>query len=632
MSRRERIYIPGLPQLIQLKGHNNEQLFIDDEDYQSFFNCLDNALKQYSCQLHAYTLLSHKLLLLLTPQSKESLSRLIQHIGRSYVPYYNHKYHRSGSLWEGRYNSCPIEPGAYLLLAQQFVDTYEKLQPEGQRGNSAWCSYGHNIGESELARITPHAEYLKLGDTARQQAASYRRFIQASLSLATQARIQSCLNQNCVLGTPKYCQQVETLVHRYVRPRHCGRPRKHYHNQVSDWVWLENQASRLLQRYSYQEIRLPLLEKWAETRSENAFAFRNEHLLDLDNHFICNHQALLRGDGTMGSLRAIAQHQHLQATSRLWYLGTMFRATNENNIEQYQQVGVEAFGYPHIDIELEHIMLQYDFFQSLQLKPHVELKINTLADGEAFTRFRDALRQYYQPFTALFNDLWLSWLRHTPEKLLQEPDTLLEILQAKAPKREEFISTAARQRFESLTHALSQVGIPFIVDADLYPANDYCHTIFEWHAEKLENDTLLCRGGRYDANAGRQLGKPVFACGFAFMLDPIMRLLQLTHENMLKQRLIDVVIIPRNAVAKDYALSVGRILRTAFPQLSIANDFSHMQIKTCKKNAIRQGCRFILVVPEKTSEQIELFDKEIDQYREGNMNAMIGILSHSLNA
>ncbi|MGF6192306.1 histidyl-tRNA synthetase [Serratia sp. 509] len=630
MSRRERIYIPGLPQLIQLKGHNNERLFIDHEDFQSFLNFLDSALTQYSCQLHAYTLLPNKLLLLLTPPSKESLSRLIQHVGRSYVPYYNNKYHRSGSLWEGRYNSCPIEPGAYLLLTQQFVDTYEKLQTDGYNGNPVWSSYAHHIGEAELDRITPHAEYLKLGDTAAQQATSYRRFIQALLSPAIQARIQNCLNQNCVLGTPKYCQQVEALVHRHVRPRHCGRPRKHYHNQVSDWVWLENQASRLLQRYSYQEIRLPLLEKWGEEHPENAFAFRHDRTLD--NDFICNHQALLRGDGTMGSLRAIAQHQHLQATSRLWYLGTMFRANSETHIEQYQQVGVEAFGYQHIDIELEHIMLQYDFFQSLQLKHHVELKINTLASGEEFTRFREALREYYQPFTTLFNGEWVNWLQHTPERLLQGTDPLLKCLQVKAPKREEFVSLATRQRFESLIQALNQVGIPFIVDADLYPANDYCHTIFEWHAEKLENDTLLCRGGRYDANASRQLGKPVFACGFAFMLDPIMRLLQLTQENMLKQRLVDVVIIPRNAVAKDYALSVGRTLRTAFPQLSITNDFSHMQIKTCKKNALRQGCRFILVVPEETGEQIELFDKEVDQYRQGNMNTMIGILSHSLNA
>lgn len=629
MSRRERLYIPGLPQLIQLKGHNHERLFINDEDYLSFLNCMDYALRQYPCQLHAYTLLPQKLLLLLTPESKEALSRLIQHIGRSYVPYYNHKYHRSGSLWEGRFNSSLIESGAYFLLAQQFTDTYAKLH-EGLGANPAWSSYGHNTGEIELTRITPHNEYLQLGDSVQQQAARYRRFIQAPLSPAVQSRIQNCLDQNCVLGTLKYCQQVEALIHRHVRPRERGRPRKHYHNHVADWVWLENQASRLIQRYSYQEIRLPLLEKWVDGDTQSAFP--SDHRLG--NHFLGNHQALLRGEGTMGSLRAIAQHQHLQATSRLWYIGTMFRASAEEkyHIEQYQQVGVEAFGYQHIDIELEQIMMQYDFFQSLRLRPHVELKINTLGSSVEFSRFREALRQYYQPFTPLFNAIWLRWLQYMPEKLLQGTDALLKILQAKAPKRDEFLSPASRQRFESLTQALSRMAIPFTVDTELYPANDYCQTLIEWHSEKLEIDTLLCRGGRYDASASQQLGKPVLACGFAFMLDPIMRLLKLTHGHMLKQRLVDVVIIPRSAVAKDYALTIGCTLRKAFPQLSIANDFSYMQIKTCKKNAIRQGCRFILTVPAAASEQIEIFDKEAEQCREGNMNTLIGILSHSLNS
>lgn len=608
-------------------------MFLDDADYQSFLNCLDNALNSYSCELHAYVLLPNSILLLLTPKSKEDLSRFIQHIGRSYVPYYNSRYGRSGALWEGRYNSCLVEPGAYLLLAQQYVDTYERTHNEpGRIMNLAWCSYSHNIGECEISRITPHTEYLQLGDTVQQRTLQYRRFIQAPLSPAIQERIQVCLSQNCVLGTPKFYQKLEALIHRHVRPRQCGRPRKHYHNQVADWVWLENQAMRLLQRYSYQEIRLPLLETMATEAAENVFTFTHEHVVSSDFH--CKQQALLRGDGTMGSLRAIAKYQDLQTTGRLWYLGTMFRRTNKliKDIEQYQQLGVEAFGYQHVDIELEQIMLQYDFFQSLQLTSHVELKLNTVATAEEFARFRTALRTYYQPFTAVFDGLWLDWLKYTPEKLQQIMDPLLEKLQANAPRRGDFISEASRQRFELLTDLLSQIGIPFIVDAELYPANDYCHTLFEWHSDKLEHETLLCRGGRYDTRASNQLGKQIFACGFAFMLDPIMRLLQLTHGNMLKPRLIDVIIIPRTPCAKSYALRVGQTLRDAFPQLSIANDFSRMHINTCKKNAIRQGCRFILITPQKANEQIEIFDKEVEQHWESDMNATIGILSRSLNA
>ena len=33
----------------------------------------------------------------------------------------------------------------------------------------------------------------------------------------------------------------------------------------------------------------------------------------------------------------------------------------KQDFEQYHQIGVEAFGYDNIDIELEHILMQYDF-------------------------------------------------------------------------------------------------------------------------------------------------------------------------------------------------------------------------------------------------------------------------------
>jgi len=91
MSRKERVYIPGLPQLIQLKGHNHDVIFIDEQDCHVFLNSLDKALSLYSCELHAYSLHAKQFFLLLTPQTKNDLSRLIQHVGRSYVSYFNKK-------------------------------------------------------------------------------------------------------------------------------------------------------------------------------------------------------------------------------------------------------------------------------------------------------------------------------------------------------------------------------------------------------------------------------------------------------------------------------------------------------------------------------------------------------------
>lgn len=46
---------------------------------------------------------------LVTPARKDALPRFMQHIGRRYVQYFNFRYRRSGTLWEGRYKASLVD-------------------------------------------------------------------------------------------------------------------------------------------------------------------------------------------------------------------------------------------------------------------------------------------------------------------------------------------------------------------------------------------------------------------------------------------------------------------------------------------------------------------------------------------
>lgn len=623
MPRKGRLYIQGLPQLIQLVGHNHVSVFVDEEDYRVFLQCVDKALSLYHCELHAYTLLPHELFFLLTPASKNDLSRFIQHIGRSYVHYYNQKYQRTGTLWESRYRSGLIEPTAYLLLTQQFIETYTKIS---KQSGISWSSYAHSVGREHQDRITPHAEYLSLGESPQQRAMQYSYFLQTPFSLTLYERMMACLQQNCVLGTQQFCQEMEAIVQRSVRPRKIGRPRKYFYNKVADWVWLEHHASKFLQRYCYNEIRLPLLE---QTKLLDASYELISDEVDDSNHY----KSLLRNEGTVGTLRAVSENLSLQNTSKLWYLGAMFRKLElDDYVEQYHQLGVEAFGYEDIDIELEQFMLQSDIFKALQLTSNVELRINTVGTREEFNQFRQALRDYYQPFISFFEkEHWKEWLRDTPEKLLNAQSFVFSALKEKAPSLISYLSNTSLNRFERLIIALRQLNIPFTLDPFLYPANSYCHTIFEWHSDKLAGESLVCRGGRYDDSASDLLRKPMFAYGFAFMFEPLMSLIKMTHEHLLEQRLTYLVVIPKSSLDHHFAFHIGQILRSAFPQISITNDYSYMKLSMCEQNARKLGCRFIALVSANEQELIELIDLEKGTTKEVNSNKMINTISSSLN-
>ncbi len=52
--------------------------------------------------IHAYVLMTNHVDLLVTPTLRGQVARLMQSLGRRYVRYINARYHRAGTLWQGR--------------------------------------------------------------------------------------------------------------------------------------------------------------------------------------------------------------------------------------------------------------------------------------------------------------------------------------------------------------------------------------------------------------------------------------------------------------------------------------------------------------------------------------------------
>ena len=55
-----------------------------------------------------------------------SVTRIISpphaYLGRHYVLYINHKYGRSGTLWEGRYKASLVQEEDYLLACYRYIE------------------------------------------------------------------------------------------------------------------------------------------------------------------------------------------------------------------------------------------------------------------------------------------------------------------------------------------------------------------------------------------------------------------------------------------------------------------------------------------------------------------------------
>jgi len=85
MSRHPRFVLPGQPQHVIVRGNNRDVIFVSDDDYLFYLEKLAAACVRFECELHAYVLMTNHVHLLMTPQSKDGIGKVMQSLGRYYV-------------------------------------------------------------------------------------------------------------------------------------------------------------------------------------------------------------------------------------------------------------------------------------------------------------------------------------------------------------------------------------------------------------------------------------------------------------------------------------------------------------------------------------------------------------------
>ncbi len=228
MPRQPRYVVPGQPQHIIIRGNNRYPVFYADADYHFFLEKLQSAIDKHDCAIHAYVLMTNHVHLLMTPQTEIGISKAIQMLGRYYVQYFNFTYQRTGTLWEGRYKATLIDSENYLLICYRYIEL-NPVRAEGMAGHPAeypWSSYRCNaLGKTDLV-VTPHPQYMRLGETPPERQAAYRALFLAHISNKTLDEIREATNKSWVLGSAHFKDTIATEIARPVRPKSRGGDRR----------------------------------------------------------------------------------------------------------------------------------------------------------------------------------------------------------------------------------------------------------------------------------------------------------------------------------------------------------------------------------------------------------------------
>jgi putative transposase len=154
---------------------NRVACFRSDADYLVYLSHLRQLSAKYDCAVHAYCLMTNHVHLLLSPGTQDSCTALMRDIGRRYVPYFNRRHERTGTLWEGRFRSCIVESARYVLACYRYIE----LNPVraglvGHPADYLWSSHAVNSGTRHDPSIASHVEFEALGADTHARHAAYR--------------------------------------------------------------------------------------------------------------------------------------------------------------------------------------------------------------------------------------------------------------------------------------------------------------------------------------------------------------------------------------------------------------------------------------------------------------------------
>ena len=215
MARHPRQIVPGVAVHIRQRGVDGVACFREEVDRLVYLSALHDLLRKTRCALHAYCLMTNHTHLLVTSADEKGCSIFMRELGRRYVPYFNHRYRRTGTLWDGRFRSCLVESREYVLACYRYIER-NPVRAGMVDSPSAypWSSFKANAGEAEDARLSEHPEYAALAPDGAARGAAYRGFCLADEEAGFISAIREATNAGLPLVGDDLRSQLERSGHR----------------------------------------------------------------------------------------------------------------------------------------------------------------------------------------------------------------------------------------------------------------------------------------------------------------------------------------------------------------------------------------------------------------------------------
>jgi histidyl-tRNA synthetase len=261
-------------------------------------------------------------------------------------------------------------------------------------------------------------------------------------------------------------------------------------------------------------------------------------------------------------------------------------------------LGVEAFGMPGWDIELEMLLLSADLWKRLGIHEYVTLEINNLGTAEQRASHAQALKEFLLPKKDQLDADSQKRLDTNVLRILDSKDADTQAALQGAPALESFLPDEAKTQFNGLLAMLKTMGLDPVVNTRLVRGLDYYNgMVFEWTTDKLGAQATVCAGGRYDSLSRQLGGADTPAVGFALGIERLLLMLEETGklpETVLTS--VDVYMAVIGEGVKEQAFRLAEEIRRQLPGLRVLTHCGGGKYNSQLKKAYASGARCAVIL------------------------------------
>ncbi len=207
MAREARLHVPHSLYHISLKANAQQQLFLDKQDGQYFYQLLADGKAKYGHDVLAFCLMDDHIHLAIHIAS-EPVSKIIHNLTFRYTRHFNRRHQRHGHLFVGRYKATIVQAKKYLPDLIRYIHlTPIRLLLTHKPEDYLWSSHRAYLHKEQITWLSMQAltRYFDDEDTLYS---NYQEYIAAGMKHGRPKDLAAAKFTGRVFGDAEFITQV----------------------------------------------------------------------------------------------------------------------------------------------------------------------------------------------------------------------------------------------------------------------------------------------------------------------------------------------------------------------------------------------------------------------------------------